>query len=237
MLISVAFFTMLGLSFMYQQATGIVRAKLLWVNQKVKVDRQTNAGKDARAPNEITAEKASFLRSVVAKSLTTEEQDKMVEIAKAISVCSSSLDEGDIASFANVVRKESKKYGYDWELILAIIRTESQFNVRAISNKGAIGLMQVMPSTAKWLSSQLGLEYGGLNSLYDPEYNVKLGTHYLHMMHQKFGDIEKAIAAYNRGPTGLVRYLNQGKKFPSRYLVKVMDHYKELKNSPDKRAS
>jgi soluble lytic murein transglycosylase len=93
--------------------------------------------------------------------------------------------------------------------------------------------MQVMPSTARWLASDLGLEYGGHSSLYDPKYNIRLGAHYLHMMHQKFGNIEKAIAAYNRGPTGLIRYLRQGRKFPSRYLVRVMGYYRELKNGLD----
>ena len=73
------------------------------------------------------------------------------------------------------------------------------------------------------------LQYKGRESLYDPEYNIKVGTHYLYMLHQKFGNMEKAIAAYNRGPTGLVRDLRQGKKYQSQYLVKVMDYYKELK--------
>jgi soluble lytic murein transglycosylase-like protein len=57
------------------------------------------------------------------------------------------------------------------------------------------------------------------------------------MLHQKYGNIEKAIAAYNRGPTGLTRYLRQGRKFPSSYLVKVMDYYKQLKNDPAQYAS
>jgi soluble lytic murein transglycosylase len=97
--------------------------------------------------------------------------------------------------------------------------------------------MQVMPSTAKWLSPKLGLEYKGRDSLYDPEYNIKLGTHYLHILNQKYGNMAKAVAAYNRGPDGLARYLRQGRKFPSEYLVKVMDYYKDLKDSPNERAS
>ena len=214
-LLGTTFLIVMGLGFTYQQAADIARVQPICANQQLKTDRQTKN-------DEIRA-----------KESAAEKPDEELEIAKAISACRSSLDEKDISCFANIVREESNKCGYDWELILAIIRTESKFDVQAKSNKGAIGLMQVMPNTAKWLSPRLGLKYGGLSSLYDPRYNVKLGTHYLYMMHQRFGTIEKALAAYNRGPTGLTRYLAQGRKFPSRYLEKVMGYYKELKNSPD----
>ena len=97
--------------------------------------------------------------------------------------------------------------------------------------------MQVLPSTAKWLSPKAGLKYRGSESLYEPEYNIKIGTHYLYTLHQKFGDIEKAIAAYNEGPTRLKRYIRQGKKHPPEYLAKVMSYYKELKSSSEEIAS
>lgn len=154
-----------------------------------------------------------------------------IEIAEAINAYCLHLDEETTSSFANTILEESERYGYDWELILAIIMTESQFDPWARSHKGARGLMQVMPDTAKWLSPQLGLEYEGFSSLYDPEYNIKLGTRYLYMMHQKYGDIEKAIAAYNRGPKGLARYSRRGTGLSSTYLDRVMTYYKELKNS------
>ena len=194
---------------MYQQATSIVVAKPLDIKQQIKT--------------ETPMEETSF----------SEDSGEIIKIVKAISEYRSSLDKEDINFFANIVQEESKKHGYDWELILAIIKTESELDVRAISYKGAVGLMQLMPSTAKWLSPKLGLKYEGRDSLYDPEYNVKLGTHYLYIMHQQFGNIEKAITAYNAGPTRLARYLRQGKKLPSGYLTKVMGYYKELMDSPD----
>lgn len=205
---------MIGLGFAYRQATGIVGVKQAYIDPQVEVNLQI----ENEAP---------------AQEVTSQEPDEKVEIAKAISEYRSSLGADDVASFASIIHDESKKYNYDWELILAIIRTESHFNPRARSNKGARGLMQVLPSTAKWLSPKMGLKYKGRDSLYDPEYNIKLGTHYLYMLHQRYGDIGKAIAAYNRGPTGLNRYLRQGRKYPPTYLTKVMDHYKELKGSPD----
>lgn len=218
MLLSTVFFIMFVLGFMYQQAVGLVRPKLSYANRRSEAVQQV----EDEAPTE---------------ELAAEDKSEAIEIARSISACRSSLSKRDVASFTSIVRKESGKYGYDWKLILAIIRTESHFNVRARSNKGARGLMQVLPSTAKWLSPKLGLEYKGRDSLYDPEYNIKLGTYYLRMMHKKFGDIEKAIAAYNRGPTGLIRYLDQGKKLPCKYLEKVMAYYEELKSSSDEYAS
>jgi soluble lytic murein transglycosylase len=215
---------MLGLGFMYQQVAEIAQANQYIENEMPAGEALSS---DSTQEQSLTA----------AKELIARKANKTAQIVNAISTYRASLDEEDVSSFADAVQKESEKYGYDWELILAIIKTESSLNARAKSCKGAIGLMQVMPSTAEWLSPQLGLEYDGHSSLYDPVYNVKLGTHYLHMLHQKFGNIEKAIAAYNKGPTGLTRYLRRGKGFPSRYLVKVMDHYKQLKDNPGECAS
>ena len=209
-LLGSSFIIMIGLGFVYQQISNTAGAN----DQQLEVILQT----ESEMPTE---------------EKTTPEPDEKAEIIKAIISCRSSLDAKEVASFADIIREESKKYNYDWELILAIIKTESHFNARARSHKGARGLMQVLPSTAKWLSPKAGLKYKGYDSLYDPEYNIKIGTHYLHMLQQRYGNIEKAIAAYNRGPTGLKRYLHQGKEFPPKYLSKVMSYYKELKNSSD----
>ena len=214
--LGMSFLLVTGLGFAYQQAAGTV---------------ETNEANQVCVDIPLE-EKASVEDEVLVDSKASVD-DKKVEIEKAINECRSSLDAEDVSSFAVIIEGESKKYNYDWELILAIIKTESHFDVRARSHKGARGLMQVLPSTAKWLSPRAGLKYKGRESLYDPEYNIKIGTHYLYTLHQKFGDIEKAIAAYNEGPTGLTRYLRQGKEYPPKYLAKVMGYYKELKSSSD----
>lgn len=211
-------FTILGLGFMGQQPTELLKVEPQMLTQPVSLEHQAKA--------------ETLIEESVAK-----EPDEKAEIAKAIGSYRSSLGEDEITALAGIVGEESKKYNYDWKLILAIMRTESQFDARARSHKGARGLMQVLPSTAKWLSPKMGLKYTGRDSLYNPEYNVKLGTRYLYMLHQRFGNMEKAIAAYNRGPDGLARYLRQGRKFPSAYLVRVMDYYKELKDDADGYAS
>jgi len=167
----------------------------------------------------------------------SEESDVKLKIAGVINQFNSSLNKDQLFQFSNTIYRQSKKYNYDWELILAIIKTESDFNARAKSVKGARGLMQVLPSTAKWLSPKMGLRYRGRDSLYDASYNIKLGTHYLNMMHRKFGDMEKAIVAYNAGPTRLVHYLRKDRKYSSCYLSEVMGCYRDLKSPSDKIAS
>ena len=218
LLANVTLFTMLGLGFMYQQTTDVVELGGLQNIQPATYAHQT----EAETPEE---------------KQVAREADEKSEIIKSINESRTSLDEEDVSRLADIIRTESKKYNYDWKLILAIIKTESQFDIRARSHKGARGLMQVLPSTAEWLSPKMGLEYTGRDALYDPEYNVKLGTHYLHMLHQKFSNMDKAIVAYNRGPHGLTRYLRQGRKFPPEYLIRVMEHYKELKDGVNEYAS
>ena len=110
------------------------------------------------------------------------------------------------------------------------MKTESNFDRKAKSHKGAVGLMQLMPKTAKWLSPKLELKYSGVGSLYNPEYNIKLGVHYLNMMQSKFGDLDKALVAYNKGPRKLMRELDNGGKPESNFLEKVKGYYSDLKN-------
>ena len=162
---------------------------------------------------------------------TQKPQNEMNQIAKAINTFCPNLEERQTLHLAKIVQKESRKYGYDWKLVVAIMKTESNFDKRAISSKGAIGLMQVMPNTAEWLSPKMSLEYEGVNSLYDPEQNIKLGISYLNMMHKKFGGIEKALVAYNRGPKRLTQDLSQSEDINSEFLDKVMGYYANLKNS------
>ena len=157
--------------------------------------------------------------------------DAVSQIVKAIGMFQPDLEKRYTIRYANIVRKESIKYGYDWRLIVAIMKAESNFDKRAVSNKGAVGLMQIMPKTAEWLSPKLKVGYIGIGSLYDPEYNIRLGIHYLNMMHKKFGNIDKALIAYNRGPTKLMREISQGEETDSEFLEKVKIYYQHLKNS------
>jgi soluble lytic murein transglycosylase-like protein len=97
-----------------------------------------------------------------------------------------------------VVRTASGTYRLDPDLVSSVIRAESGFNVRAVSPKGAQGLMQLMPQTA----SELGVE-----NAFDPQANVEGGTRYLRELLERYNfDLIKALAAYNAGPQRVEQY-------------------------------
>jgi hypothetical protein len=97
-----------------------------------------------------------------------------------------------------VVNAASGTYRLDPDLVNSVIRAESGFNVRAVSPKGAQGLMQLMPQTA----SQLGVQ-----NPFDPQANVEGGTRYLRELLERYDfDLVKALAAYNAGPQRVEQY-------------------------------
>lgn len=97
-----------------------------------------------------------------------------------------------------LIERYSEKYGVDPTLVRAVIQVESNFNPRCVSNKGARGLMQLMPGTAR--------RYG-VTQVHDPEQNIKGGVHYLAYLLEMFNDdLQRALAAYNAGEGAVQRY-------------------------------
>lgn len=92
----------------------------------------------------------------------------------------------------------SNLYRVDNTLIAGVVWAESSYNANAVSEKGAVGLMQLMPSTAIWLCEKMGEEYDS-NKLLQPEFNIKLGTYYFKYLLNKFNNLDNAILAYNAG--------------------------------------
>jgi len=88
-------------------------------------------------------------------------------------------------------------------MLLALMARESSFDPEAVSPKGAVGLMQVKPSTAEWMAKKEGREPGG--NLSDPRENILAGMSYLSYLKRKFGGITPALHAYSLGPTAYIR--------------------------------
>ncbi len=120
--------------------------------------------------------------------------------------------------YFHIVKAAAEKYDIDASWLMAIIKVESNFNHKAASSKGAIGLMQLMPKTAKSL---------GINDPFEPRKNVEAGAKYFSRLVQSFGRMELALAAYNAGPTR-VRKLRRVPLFRQtiNYVAKVLKHQK-----------
>jgi hypothetical protein len=130
---------------------------------------------------------------------------------------------------ASFIGQESRRYGFDPELIVAVISTESSFYNWSTSSKGALGLMQLIPETGRELAEINNIAWhGDERILFDPFLNIQLGIHYLYTLYLKFGDVELALTAYNYGPGNVFRWLRAGEKIPTKYAKKVLASYEEL---------
>jgi|TARA_R100000008_G_scaffold31618_1_gene17641 soluble lytic murein transglycosylase-like protein len=111
------------------------------------------------------------------------------------------------------------EYGVDYEMVKAVIQTESSWNHKAVSTSGAIGLMQVLPSTAK---SEFNTPK---KDLFDPYVNVTVGIKYMAKLNQHFDDTDAMLTAYSHGPTITKKYSNSyiSNNF---YVKRVQDNLK-----------
>lgn len=136
----------------------------------------------------------------------------------------------------------SKQYNVSPAIVASVANVESGFNQAAVSNKGAIGIMQLMPSTAKWLAEKAGVEYSE-EGLKNAEYNLTLGSFYLSFLIKMFGDEKVAICAYNAGQGNVSTWLSDERYSKDRktlieipfeetknYLFKVLNNYNYYKN-------
>lgn len=144
------------------------------------------------------------------------------------------FDKHEIGVLAQVIESESRRYNSDPRLLLAVILTESSFRKGNVSYQGAHGLMQVKPSVAVEVARRKGLEGQGNVSLFDPAYNIRVGSHHLFELILKYGDVRKGLVAYNMGETAMRDRLATDQKLPSQYVRKVMARYEELREKyPD----
>jgi soluble lytic murein transglycosylase len=129
------------------------------------------------------------------------------------------------------VRTHARNYGLEPALLAAVIYQESRFRSDARSSSGAIGLMQLLPTTAKGIAIRTGGARFRLDDLYDPEINVRYGSWYLRHLLQKYDDEETALAAYNAGQDNVDRWLRNGTgiEFPeTRHYVRRVRELKGI---------
>ena len=113
------------------------------------------------------------------------------------------IDEWDARQISYYLYRESKKHNIDFHFALGIVSTESKFNAKAKSYCGAVGLMQIMPKTAKYIAAIYDIEY---TDLYDIKTNIQIGMAYIHRLKTKFNTYELMAAGYNGGAGGAIKY-------------------------------
>ena len=102
----------------------------------------------------------------------------------------------------------STVHDVDPALVGALVRAESRYRANAVSSKGAIGLMQIMPETGTWIAEQLGIVAFDPSTLVDPDVSLRLGTWYLASLLGRFGAPRLALQAYNAGPSRALEWLD-----------------------------
>jgi soluble lytic murein transglycosylase-like protein len=119
-----------------------------------------------------------------------------------------------VNAFDPIIQSTARDFGIEPELVKAVIAAESSFQPEAVSEAGAVGLMQLMPHTAAQL---------GVDDPTNPDQNIEGGTRYLAEMLERYGDVRRALAAYNAGPEAVDRFggvppYNETKTYLSRVL-------------------
>jgi soluble lytic murein transglycosylase len=129
---------------------------------------------------------------------------------------------------AEVIYEEATRHNHDPKFILALIATESSFRNWSVSEQGAKGLMQIMPYVAESIARELGIEWSGDRTLFNPFLNIRMGIHYLSRLVLDFNDLEVALAAYNYGPTYVKGLIERKERVPVNYYRRILTAYKTL---------
>jgi soluble lytic murein transglycosylase len=112
--------------------------------------------------------------------------------------------------YETILRAHGRNYDLDPALLAAVVYVESRFDPNAESAAGAVGLMQLLPETAKGIALRTGGTRFVIADLRDPEINVRYGAWYLRHLLQRYGDLELALAAYHAGQGNVDRWRDEG---------------------------
>jgi soluble lytic murein transglycosylase len=152
------------------------------------------------------------------------------KIVNEISYNNHTLDSKFIYEMSKAIYEESIKYNFNPLLTTALIKVESNFDPKAISDSYAYGLCQVRSFIAPELSKNIGIEWGGAEkTLFDPIKNIKIGLYYLNILNRDFNDLKTAIIAYNQGPYKIQEQLTNNQELDQEYINKILDYYAALR--------
>jgi soluble lytic murein transglycosylase len=132
--------------------------------------------------------------------------------------------------YREIVLGHAKNYRLDPALLAAVIYQESRFRANARSDRGAIGLMQLLPATAQGIAERTGGTRFRVADLYDPEINVRYGAWYLRHLLDRYGSERLALAAYNAGQANVDRWRAAGLPIQFAETRDFVDRVEKLKS-------
>ncbi|MDO4547110.1 MAG: lytic transglycosylase domain-containing protein [Clostridia bacterium] len=149
--------------------------------------------------------------------------------------------------YTDIIDRYAREYDLDSARVAAVIYCESSFRPTVVSSAGAVGLMQIMPSTGEWIAEKLDIESYDETMLTDPECNIRFGCWYLNYLDQRFDyDLTKSTAAYHAGGGSVDRWLDDSENssdgvtlenIPSQvtgqYVSRVAEAYEKYKEIID----
>lgn len=134
---------------------------------------------------------------------------------------------------ASIITEQAELHNLDPLLVIALIHVESTFNTNAQSHKGAKGLMQLLPNTARYINKKTDKGIPENSNLFDAKTNIALGTAYMeYLLNKTNGNLKYALAAYNMGPANMFRAKREN-KVPKAYSNKVLKEYAKLQKAVD----
>lgn len=111
--------------------------------------------------------------------------------------------------YMDLISEQCEKYGLPKDMVCAQIFKESKFESDAVSKKGAVGLMQIMPETGRWCAEKMGMSPYSAEMLKSPEISLEIGCWYLNYLYEKTGDFTWALAAYNGGIANVLEWMDE----------------------------
>ncbi len=154
----------------------------------------------------------------------------ITKIVNNISLYNNTLDSKTIYEISKTIYEESTKYNFNPLLITALVKVESNFEPKTISDSYAYGLCQVRRFIAPELAGNIGIKWDGAEkTLLDPINNIKIGVYYLSILNRDFNDLKTAIIAYNQGPYKVQEQSTNNQELNQEYINKILDYYAELR--------
>jgi soluble lytic murein transglycosylase-like protein len=174
----------------------------------------------------LRAVKPSIVASATIAATAAAAVDLVPIVVSALGECANRLPLKQRWHIARVINRESAEHGYDPLFVTALMQVESGCLPTARGGD-ALGMVQLLPSTAREVARRLGMPWRGEQTLTEPALNIEIGVHYLRELEEQLGDPYLAVAAYNMGPARVLQ-MSSDRARRTQYVRKVLLRYERL---------